>query len=303
MLSYFAKRGEEPMTKLIAMPNEINEIDNLISAVDAVLFGIENMSVNCIDIEEKELESLVKKIKAAGKEIFVSLNKNMHNKDLKSAEKILKKCSKLHVDGILYCDVAILQLCHKLSLDLPLVWSAEHLVTNYHTINYWQRFNISHVFLSNEITKEEILDIKKNVTIPVIVQCFGYLPMYVSKRLAVTNYLRFFKLKTSAKKFYLFKEDKTYPIVERDIGTEIYSAYILNAICEYLIYKDNKIDYVLLSGFEIEVDKFIRVIELFKTVDDSNKESYKLEIEHMFENSSQGFLHTETIYQVKKNEK
>jgi len=291
------------MTKLIAMPNEINEIDEILVAVDAIVFGIRDMSVNFIDIELIELEPLVKKIKSAGKEVFVSLNKNMHNKDLKLVEKILKKCKKLKVDGILYYDVAILQLCHKLSLDLPLVWSAEHLVTNYHTINYWHKFNISYAFLSNEITADEVLDIKKNVTIPIIVQGFGYLPMYVSKRLAITNYLKFFKLKTSAKKFYLVKEEKKYPIVERDIGTEIYSGDILDAICEYLIYKHNKIDYVLLSGFGIEKDKFLRVIDLFKTVDDTNKETYRLEIENMFDNSSQGFLHTETIYQVKKNEK
>lgn len=291
------------MTKLMIIPNSIDEINDLIEDVDSLLIGISGMSVNCLEIDLSELDKLANTIHTKNKKIFISLNKNMHNSDLKLLENILNKCKGLNVDGIFYYDVAILNLNHKLSLDLPLVWSAEHLVTNYHTINYWAKFGISYAFLANEITKEEIFEIKNSTNIPLIVQGFGYLPMYVSRRHAINNYLNYFNLNTNSKRFYLWKEDKTYPIVERKFGTEIYSNFILNAIEECLEYKNNEIEYILLSGFQIEGNKYKRIIELFNTVTKDNKESYKKEIETMFSNTSQGFLYKETIYQVKKNEK
>lgn len=291
------------MTKLMIMPNNINELNELIDIVDSLLVGIKGMSVNCVEIDLPKLDELSKTIHAKDKKIFLSLNKNMHNHDLKLLESILKKCRELNIDGIFYYDVAILNLNHKLSLDLPLVWSAEHLVTNYHTINYWTKFGISYAFLANEITKEEIFEIKNSTNVPLIVQGFGYLPMYVSRRHAISNYLNYFKLNTKSKSFCLWKEEKTYPIVEREYGTEIYSNFILNAIEEYLEYKNNGIEYVLLSGFLIDKEKYRRIIELFNTVTLENKESYEKEIEFMFSNTSKGFLYKETIYQVKKNEK
>jgi Collagenase and related proteases len=291
------------MINLMIMPNKASEIDKLIENASALLLGIKDMSVNCLEIDFLELENISNTMHKRNKKVFVSLNKNIHNPDLKLLEIILKKCKELKIDGILYYDVAILNLNHKLSLDLPLVWSAEHLVTNYHTINYWAKFGASYAFLANEITKEEIFEITENTNIPLIVQGFGYLPMYISRRHAISNYLNYFKLSSNTESYYLYKEDKKYPILERKFGTEIYSNFILNAIEESLEYKENKIEYILLSGFQIEEGKFERVIELFTTVTENNKESYKEEIDSMFSNTSQGFLYKETIYQVKKNEK
>ena len=288
------------MTKLVVIPDDINKTEELLVDVDAILVGIVGMSVNCLDISMDELSSLMAK---TDKDIYVSLNKNMHNQDLPKLESILIQCEQLGVAGVFYSDVAVLQIARRLSLDMPLVWSAEHLVTNLFTIQYWEQFNIAAAFLANELTLEEMLEIKENVSVPVIVQCFGYLPMYVSKRMAIKNYLNYFKLQTASSRFYLYKEGKKHPIVERPIGTEIYSDYILNAIAEYLVYKEKKIDYVLLSGFGIKREEFLRVIKLFKTVNKRNVKKYKEEIDMMFSNSSVGSLHTETIYQVKKHEK
>lgn len=291
------------MSKILIMPNKKTEIDSLISKADALLVGISNLSVNCLDIELDELNDLVYKVHGQNKEIFISLNKNLHNQDLKIIEQILIKCKELKIDGIFYYDVAILNLNHKLSLDLPLIWSAEHLVTNYYTINYWAKFDISSAFLSNEITKDEIFEISNNTNIPLIVQSFGYLPMYVSKRHAISNYLKYFNLSNHSNNYYLIKEGKKYPIVEKKIGTEIYSNFILSSLEESIEYNEKGIEYIFLSGFQIEENKFSRVIEIFKTVTIENLEKYKQELEDMFLNLSKGFLYKETVYQVKKNEK
>ena len=288
------------MPKIMVAPNKFTDIDRIIEGADAIVVGIESLSVNFLEIKVSDIPQLTEKVHSKSKKIFISINKNMHNHNLSEVEEILKKCEELLVDGIFYCDVAILNIHNRLSLNIPLVWSAEHLATNYNTINYWVRNGAKYAFLSNEITLDEIKEIKNNTSIPLIAQAFGYIPMYVSKRHAIDNYLKHFNLSTDSKEFYIFKEEKKYPILERYDNTEIYSYFILNAIDEYA---DSNIDYLLLNGFKIDIDIFIKVIDMFKTVTKENSVEYKESIDRMFDSTGLGFLYKEAIYQVKKNEK
>lgn len=290
------------MTKILVMPNHKQDIEEILSYADAILLGIENFSVNFTEISINELEKIVEMVKNKQKEIFLSLNRNLHNGDLKDIENILKQCEQLKVDGIFYTDVAVYQIHHRLMLDLPLIWSAEHLATNQFTIEYWKNHGIRGVFLSNEITKEEILEIKREVDVSCFVQVFGYIPMYVSKRHAIDNYLKHFQITTNSKEFFLYKEGNEYPILERKNGTEIYTSFILNACCEYLEYQKNKIEYAFLSGFKVPLEKFKKVLSCFREIEESNKEEQKKKIEALFPNTGIGFLYKETVYQVKKNE-
>lgn len=292
--------GSDAMAKLMVIPSCYNDIDKLIESVDAIVVGIKDLSVNFLEIETALLSKLVETVHSKSKKIFISLNKNMHNSDLKKVSDILIECERLNVDGIFYYDVAVLKMHQKLELKVPLIWSAEHLVTNYNTINYWAKFGVSYAFLSNELTKVEIEEINRNTTIPLILQVFGYVPMYVSKRHAINNYLKHFNLKTNSSEFLIFKEGYKYPILERRDNTEIYSHFILNSIDEYL---DIKPEYVLLNGFKIDADKFLEVINLFSTVTQDNKLEFKERIDSMFNNTGLGFMYKEAIYQVKKNDK
>lgn len=290
------------MTKILTMPGHIEDIREILEYCDAILLGIEGFSVNFTEISINELKDIVEYVKSKDKEIFISLNRNFHNGDLKEVENLLKKCSSWKVNGIFYTDVAVYKIHHRLMLDLPLIWSAEHLATNQFTIEYWQNHGINGVFLSNEITKEEILEIKRSITIPCFVQVFGYIPMYVSRRHAIDNYLKHFELHTNSKEFYLHKEEKEYPILERKNGTEIYSSFLLNASLEYLEYKNNKIEYTFISGFRIPLEKLKQVLSCFHTITEENKEEQKNLIDSLFSNTGNGFLYKETVYQVKKNE-
>ncbi len=291
------------MTKILVMPPHKEDLSKILKDADSILLGITDFSVNFTEISQDELKDVVKQVKKENKEIFISLNKNMHNGDLKPLESLLRECETYKVDGIFYYDVAVLQIHHRLSLEIPLIWSAEHLTTNFYTLSYWEKHGIGGVFLSNEITKQEILEIKKESHVPCIVQVFGYLPMYVSKRLAISNYLNHFQLPTASKDFFLWKEEKKYPIVERKIGTEIYSSFIQNSLGEYLEYQKHNMEYAFLSGAFLPIASFKRVLEIFKTVTEENLEESKKAIEKLFSNTDLGFLYKETVYQVKKNEK
>lgn len=283
------------MAKIMVIPNDKESIETLIS--DAILLGVEEYSVNTLNFSLDEIKKI---LTTTNKEIFISLNKNMSNSDLKKLENILIELQKYNIKGIFYYDVAILNIVNRLKLNYNLVWSAEHLTTNYYTINYWLEHGASSCFLSNEITIDEMLTIADNTNSHLIVQLFGYIPMYVSKRHAIKNYLKHFNIENESKEYSLFKEEKEYSIVDNDEGTMIYSNFILNGLKEYLIIKD-KVDYVLLNGYHI--DNINEVVVKFKEVTSDNVKKLEEEINNKFDNLGKGFLHEETIYRVKKNDK
>ncbi len=280
------------MSKLVIIPNDIKTVDKIIDHY--ILLGIKGYSVNNLNIELDYLKELIKK----KKNIFITLNKNFTNAELEDLEKLLKQLATYDIKGIFYYDVAIVNIVKRLKLDLNLVWAAEHLTTNYYTINYWYNQGVTSTFLSNEITKDEIISISENTPSHLFVQLFGYIPMYVSKRHAIKNYFKHFNLHDHSKKYYLFKENKYYSITDNEDGTMIYSNFILNGLKEYIELKD-KIEYIVINGYNIDSDKLLEIINIFETSNTQNISKLEQKLNELFSNLSKGFLYEETIYKVK----
>ena len=286
------------MSKIVVIPNSLDNISNIINSDSYLLLGIDKYSVNTLNISFNEIKNILN----ITNNVFLSLNKNISNSELLEVEKLLIEISKLDIKGLFYADVAIVNIVNRLKLNINLIWSAEHLNTNYFTINYWYKHNVKSTFLSNEITKEEIVDIVNNTDSKIFVQLFGFIPMYVSKRHAVKNYLNHFKLDLNSSKYYLFKEDKKYSIVDNNEGTMIYSNFIINGLKEYSELK-NTIDYVIINGYDIDSNKLLSVINIFKEINKKNVKEFDNKLLSLFDNLDKGFLYEETIYRVKKNEK
>ena len=92
--------------KLITLPSSIDEIERTKDLVDGFIIGIKDMCVNtnfCID-DLSILSSL------EGKDIFISLNKNMHNGDLSHVESILLELNNYSIKGVLFYDIGVLNI-------------------------------------------------------------------------------------------------------------------------------------------------------------------------------------------------
>ena len=50
---------------------------------------------------------------------------------------VLLELNNYDITGVMYYDISIVNLKEKLNLKYDLVWSQEHLTTNYFTCNYW----------------------------------------------------------------------------------------------------------------------------------------------------------------------
>ena len=283
------------MKKIIVIPLNENMIDKTKKIVDGFIIGIENLCTNiCYCINKDNINDLND---LNDKEIFISINKNICENELEIVKEYLLLLNNYNIKGILVYDIGIFNIYKKLDLNYDIYWAQEHLTTNFASINYWNNEGFNGVYLSNDITKEEIKETLDNIDCKTMMTLFGYIPMFVSKRHIVDNYLDYFNLNDNSKVNYIEKEDNTYPIVDRNIGTVCYAGNILNGIRTYL---DLNIDYCVLDSFDIDIHKFIKVIELFKDVDENNVDKSEEKINKMFKNINDGFLNTKTIYRVKK---
>lgn len=277
--------------KIAVIPN--GKLDKYKNS-DALILGLKDFCVNTSSYSFEDIEKIVNE---SDKEIFIAINKNIHNNEISLLEDYLKRFSKMKIAGIFYADVALIEINKELNLKLKLIWSQEHLTCNYHTINYWLNEGASGVFISNDITKREILEIDQNVKGTKFVQIFGYVPIYVSRRHAVDNYLKAFDIKDKDKSFnYISKEGSNYPIVDSNVATEVYSNNILCSLNEIKEYTN--IDYGIINFFNIDHDEE-KIIDIFKTVTDNNIEEYNSFIKDNFKNIDSIFLYEETIYKVK----
>ncbi len=267
------------MSKVAAIINNIDEAKNIQNYINAYLLPLKDLSINYI--HTFSLEEIIE-IKKLNKEIFIIINKNIHNDELDNLEKTLKAIEKLNINGIIFYDIALVNLKQKLNLKTPLVWNQEHLTTNYGTVNYWYNKGIEYAYLSSELTKREIDEIKNNTKAKLFVNIFGYIPMFTSRRHLVKNYLETFNL-DSKQNNTIKKEGKTYPINDTNLGTTVYSDYILNAVNLDF----SNIDYLVFNSNLIDNKDFEEVLKDFK----ENKENKFLK--------ETGFLYKETIYKVK----
>ena len=264
--------------KKAAIINSIKQATDIKDLVSAFIVPVEGLSSNyevSFSIDD------IKKLKSLDKEIFVSINKNIHNSELEFLESVLLEIEALNITGIIFYDIGVLNIKKRLSLKTPLVWAQEHLTTNYVTINYWQDKGCEYAYLSSEITKEEMDEIREKTSSKLFVLVFGHIPMFTSRRHLIDNYKNYFSLDSSKGRNTLHKEDKKYPIIDKKEGTSVFSDYILNATDLDF----SSFDYTVYNSYLIDDNDFLSVL----------KGKNVFPYEH-------GFLYQETIYKVKRND-
>lgn len=281
----YQDEGRKKMSKLLL---KVNDDKDLKYPVDGYILGIDNFSFLF-----KKTYSLneIKEILNSNpnKEIFVALNRIIFNDELEDYKNTLLELDKLALNGIIVGDIAALTY----NLKTNIILDQMHLNNSYDTINFYYNNGVKGVILTNDITLDEINNIRKNTNALLFKQVFGYPHLSTSRRYLVTNYLKNFKINKKSSS-YQIKENKSnnyYKIIEDDCGTHILGDKPLN-----LLGIDLKVDYKIIDGI------------LFNNINDviiDFKEDKKQEVNTINKkyNADTGFIYKETIYKVKKDEK
>ena len=278
---------------IMIMPDNINQINDNKDLYDGLILSLDKYSVNSrYTLSLDEIKDIITKLD--NKDIFISINKNIENNELDDLEKILLELNSLNIKGVLYSDVAL--LTYKELLNYDLVWANDHLVTNYETINYWNSFGVKYAYLSSGLNINEINSITKESKCRLFVNLFGYQSMFVSKRHIVKNYLDNFNINNNSDVYFMKKEGKTYPIIDKNY-TYAYSNNIYNGIKEYF---NIKCEYYVVNGFLIDNTNFTKILSIIGNLSLENVEDSALQINDIFTNIDTGFLYQNVVSKVKK---
>ena len=199
-----------------------------ITEADGIILALKDFSVqSSTTYTKEEIKEIVEK--NPNKEIFVSINKNIFNKELDSLKEVLLYLDNLNITGIFFYDLALLQLKHELNLKTDLVWNQTYMVNNYKTCNYYHSKGVKYALLGKEITLEEIIEIANKTTIIPMVEVISMPSVAFSKRTLITNYYKDLNKQPTNK---LIVEEKathqTYQITEDENGTNFYLNSITN---------------------------------------------------------------------------
>lgn len=268
------------MKLLVSAKSYEHLIDLVKKDIDGVILYIKDLSVNSDYYEEIDI---LERVDFLDKEIFLCMNKLIHNKDIDKLRRVIEKIKDKNV-RILFYDMAVYNICREYGIEDKLVIYQDHLNTSILSNEFYFDLGIRGSFVSNDITYEELIDIKKKTKMDILFLGYGYQAIFYSRRYLVSNYLKYIDSDKGNEYKIISDNDVEYPIEEEKYGTTIYTEKPINLINQ--IDDLEKIDYLVLNSvkidreeFDIMIDKFIKREKVMDTY--------------------LGFFETKTIYKVK----
>ncbi len=157
---------------------------------DAVYLGgpILGLRANAKNFTYEEIKEGCTYAHERNKKVYVTVNIVLHNKEANLVEESLKQLEKCGVDAIIVSDPAVISIAKK-NTNLEIHLSTQQSTLNMEACRFWKKKGVSRIVLGREVSKEDILEIRKNVDIEI--ECFvhGAMCAGLSGRCVLSNYL------------------------------------------------------------------------------------------------------------------
>lgn len=268
---------------------------------DGLILALKDFSVqSTVTYTKEEIKDIVESY--PDKEIFISINKNIFNKEIEPLKEVLLYLDKLNIKGIFFYDLAILQLKKELNLKTDLVWNQTYMVNNYKTCNYYYSKGVKYALLSKEITLEEIIEIVNKSQINTMVEILSLPSVAFSKRKLITNYYK--DLNKDSKEELTITEKTTnqeYKVTEDETGTNFFLNTITNGTSIIKDLFNVNVPYIIMRENGIERDLFTELVEDTKEYIKGNCQNNDYIIKYQKLGDNTNFFFKKTIYRVKKN--
>lgn len=276
--------------KLLGVIRDANYLEYLDNGLDGVILPLENFSVDYF--KYYSISDIRECRKSTDKLLYVVINKMIFNNELDNLLNVLKKLENIKVDGVFFYDLAILNLVKENKININLIYNGTHMVTNSDTINLYYDLGVKGSYLSNEITKDEVLNIRGNTKSDLFILLLGNPVVAMSRRSLLTSY---FTNKNKSKDVIItIKEPKSgqeFLVKEDNNGTTFFYNRRLNLSNVYKELEDVGINYGVIEQGDYSSYEYKELINAFASFD-------KQKIDELA-GHNRGFLYRETIYKVK----
>lgn len=204
---------------------------------DAVYIGGEEFSMRtaCDNFTLEDMKRGIDFAKARDKKVYVALNVIMRQPDMAVLGDYAQQLEKIGVDGVIVSDLGAFGVIRKAAPNLPIHVSTQANITNAETALAWHEMGAERVVLARELTREEVMQIRKNTPDSLELEMFVHGAMCVSYsgRCLMSNYLvgrdanRGDCAQACRWKYTLMEEQRPgeyMPIIENDRGSYIFNA-------------------------------------------------------------------------------
>ncbi len=277
--------------KLLGIVNEKDFLFYKKSSLAGYIFPLKDWAVDYVSYFTLE-EIKKKKKEFPNKLFFVIINRMIFNQDLAKLEEIIQDLAKIKIDGLFYYDNAILEIINHRKINIPLYFNKTHMVTNANTLNFYHDYGVKGAYLSNEITLEEIKQIRKHTKIELAVMLMGFPTVAMSHRKLITNdgKANQKKIENPIKMIEPISKQE-YLVSEEKHGTSFHYGKRMNASICYKELKEIGIDYGILVQDDLDSTKYLQLVDAFL-------KNQTREID-AFIGRNRCFLYRKTIYRVK----
>lgn len=219
--------------------------------LDVLIVGSNKFNIcNSFDLRDQQLTKLIKN--KSNKKIVVSLNKIFHEDEIDNLKKYLKTLKNKKIDGIIFQDFGVKQICDELNLKTTFIYCGNSLVVNYGQLSFYKDNNIKIVQLSNELFLNEVKQMQDNKNgVHLLMQVEGYTMLTQSKWKLLSAFKRQKKIEQSlVDQPLLLKEElrkNMNIILEDNHGTYLFNGY--NTSCLEMMKDLKDLDSLFINGF------------------------------------------------------
>lgn len=174
-------------------------------------------------------------------EVSVIINKFLHKKELESIKEILPKLN--NIKGFFIEDLSLSRIIPKNKVIL----NQNHILNNHKSINMYNSLGYKNVVISNELTKDEILSIRKNTKSKLFYFGINRNILLYSKRTLISNFNKNFNKFTFKRRMLLTESVSKHKLVikEEQNSSVIFNGEVFN--CFKYINELKKLDYIIIN--------------------------------------------------------
>lgn len=237
-------------SKLLVRINKLSDLKEYQKeGINNFLFPLKNFSVGYNSFTLDELKDL----DVNG---YLLVNRIFDNRTCDEFKEL--KDNLVNIKGIIFEDIAVYQILKSTNIDL--IWNQNHFAVNYHSINYWlHRENITSVVISNELEKNELINVINNVDKKIVLSVFGLNMAMYSRRYLLSYYAENFN-KRKFNKAILKNGDIEFLAVENEYGTVLFYNKYFNLLNELGNFNDDKILFYYIDPNELEPKTVIEIL-------------------------------------------
>lgn len=203
---------------------------------------------------------------------YLNVNRFINEADLSQLREYLEWVTATDIDGLYFNDLAVKTIADQIDLNCELIYAPEATLTNTEDIRLFNSLGIDRGLLAKEITLEEVLTIANALPGKVELFGFGHLPMSLSKRPLVSNYLKYIHgdVSVSKNRTLTLKEEKRsyfYPVLEESEATSVFTDPIMNCFMEIPTLKRSGLNAIHLDGLFLRDELIAEVLGHYRSIE------------------------------------